>query len=285
VTAPTVASVPGTSALTPHRYRVLSRAEETRDTVTLALEPMDPPLPAFRPGQFAMLTAFGIGEVPVSMSGIPADPSGPLVHTVRAVGAVTRALHAAGPGEVVGVRGPYGTDWAVEDAAGRDLVIVAGGIGLAPLRPLVRDVVAGPERYGRLVLLVGARTPADLLFTAELTALADRPDVQVEVTVDRALPTWPGHVGVVTGLLGQAGFDPENAVGFVCGPELMMRLSADALVRRGVAAERVRVSLERNMQCGVGQCGHCQFGPLLLCRDGPVVRYDWVASLLTVREL
>ncbi len=198
MTAPTATSVPGTSALAPHRYRVLSRAEETRDTVTLALRPLDPPLPAFRPGQFAMLTAFGIGEVPVSVSGIPADPSGPLVHTVRAVGPVTRALHAARPGEVVGVRGPYGTDWAVGDAAGRDLVIVAGGIGLAPVRPLVRAVVAGRGRYGRLVLLVGARTPADLLFTAELKALAGRPDVQVEVTVDRALPTWPGQVGVVT---------------------------------------------------------------------------------------
>ena len=273
------------NTLAPSRYRVLAAQPETADTVTLSLAPLDPALPPFRPGQFAMLGAFGIGEVPISVSGIPADPDGPLLHTLRRVGAVTGALHAARPGDVLAVRGPYGSDWGVADAAGHDLVVVAGGIGLAPLRPVVRAALADRERYGRVVLLVGARTPEDLLYTAELTALAARSDIQVEVTVDRAGPDWPGHVGVVTRLLDRAGFDPARAVGFVCGPELMMRFAAEALTVRGVAAGSVRVSLERNMRCGAGLCGHCQLGPLLLCRDGPVVRYDRVAGLITVREL
>jgi anaerobic sulfite reductase subunit B len=285
VTAP--AAVATASPAVPYSYRVVSRRVDTYDTVTLELEHDTGPLPAFAAGQFAMLTAYGIGEVPISLSGVMNTGDGRarrLVHTVRAVGAVTRALHATQPGGVIGVRGPYGTTWDVASAAGRDVVIVAGGIGLAPLRPVVCAVVAERSRYGRVVLLAGVRTPADLLYADELRRWVDD-GVEVMVTVDRPDDGWSGHVGVVTMLIPHARFDTANCVAFVCGPEVMMRFAAQALVAQGIPAERVRVSLERNMRCGVGWCGHCQLGPLLVCRDGPVVDWARAEPLASVREL
>ena len=274
----------------PRFYRVTSRREDTSDTATLELtEPTEPsdPVPAFAPGQFAMLTAFGVGEVPISVSGLGESLGGRarrLEHTLRAVGAVSRALHAAQPGSLIGVRGPFGTSWDVPSAAGQDIVIVAGGIGLAPLRPVVLSALADRSSYGRIVLLVGARTPGDLLYTDELERWR-RDGVEVAVTVDRADIGWSGEVGVVTALIEPAGLAPGSTVAFVCGPDVMMRFTADALAAQGIPAGRIRVSLERNMRCGVGWCGHCQFGPLLVCRDGPVVSYDRAAALMMVREL
>lgn len=278
----TVPAVAG-SAL-PHPYRVVSRRVDTDDTVTLELAPDAAPLPAFAPGQFAMLTAYGIGEVPISLSGLPGEDARRLTHTLRAVGAVTRALHATAPGAVIGVRGPFGTSWDVASAAGHDVVIVAGGIGLAPVRPVLQAVLAERSRYGEIVLLVGARTPADLLYGEELLRWADD-GVQVGVTVDRPSDGWAGHVGVVPALIPAARFDPARTVSFVCGPEVMMRFTARALLDRGLPATRLRVSLERNMRCGVGWCGHCQLGPLLLCSDGPVVDYARAEPLMKIREL
>ena len=283
----TTMSAPAETAAVPRFYRVASRREDTADTVTLELTEPAQPVPSFAPGQFAMLTAFGIGEVPISVSGL-GDSSGGrarrLEHTLRAVGAVTRALHAAQPGSLIGVRGPFGTSWDVESAAGRDIVIVAGGIGLAPLRPVVLSALADRSRYGRIVLLAGARTPGDLLYAGELERWG-RDGVEVAVTVDRADSGWSGQVGVVTTLIEPAGLVPGNSVAFVCGPDVMMRFTADALAARGIPVSRIRVSLERNMRCGVGWCGHCQFGPLLVCRDGPVVGYDRAAALMKVRVL
>jgi NAD(P)H-flavin reductase len=271
----------------PVPYRVTHRREDTDDTVTLTLEHPDAPLPGFAPGQFAMLTSYGVGEVPISLAG--AEPDGGyarrLVHTLRAVGAVTRALHAVQPGQVVGVRGPFGIGWDVPSAAGRDLVVVAGGIGLAPLRPVVLAALAQRSRFGRVSVLVGARTPADLLYPDELSTWNREDGVRVDVTVDRPNSAWSGHVGVVTTLIDGAEFDPSNSVAFVCGPEVMMRFVALALVGKGMPADRVRVSLERNMHCGTAWCGHCQLGPLLVCRDGPVVGYDVAEPLMNVREL
>jgi NAD(P)H-flavin reductase len=278
---------PVAAAAVPRPYRVVSREVDTYDTVTVELAPGGDPLPSFQPGQFAMLTAYGIGEVPISLSGTGEDGDGRgqrLVHTLRAVGAVTTALHATPPGGVIGLRGPFGTPWDVPSAAGHDVVVVAGGIGLAPLRPVVRAVVAERSRYGRVALLVGARTPADLLYTGELTEWSAA-GVEVRVTVDRPDDGWTGHVGVVTTLVSRAGFDPVDAVAFVCGPEVMMRYTAQALVALGLPASRVRVSLERNMRCGAGWCGHCQLGPLLVCRDGPVVDFAVAEPLMLVREL
>jgi anaerobic sulfite reductase subunit B len=267
--------------MTPMRYRVIGRRVETADTVSLALEPVDSAIRAPLPGQFTMVYAFGVGEVPLSISG--AAGLGGIVHTLRAVGAVTRALHAARPGAVLGVRGPYGTDWGLP-APGRDLVVLAGGIGLAPLRPVVRHAMRHRARYRRVAVLIGARTPEDLLYRDEYASWRDA-GIEVLVTVDRAGAGWTGHVGVVTTLLDAVDVDPGAATGFVCGPEVMMRFAARALVDRGVPPQAVRVSLERNMRCGVALCGHCQLGPLLVCRDGPVVGYDRAAPLMAVREL
>ena len=286
----TAVPAPAETAVVPRFYRVASRREDTANTVTVELtEPARPfePAPAFAPGQFAMLSAFGVGEAPISVSGLGDSGGGRarrLEHTLRAVGAVTRALHAAQPGSLIGVRGPFGTSWDVASAAGRDIVIVAGGIGLAPLRPVVLTALADRARYGRIVLLAGARTPGDLLYAGELERWR-RDGVEVAVTVDRADSGWSGQVGLVTALIAPAGLAPGNSVAFVCGPDIMMRLTADALAAHGIPVSRIRVSLERNMRCGVGWCGHCQLGPLLLCRDGPVVGYDRAAALMRVREL
>jgi anaerobic sulfite reductase subunit B len=271
-----------TAPALPARYRVTDRRDETHDTVTLGLRPVDQPIRTYRPGQFTMLYAPGIGEVPVSISG--SGPGTGLVHTVRAVGAVTRALCAASPGQLIGVRGPYGTDWEVAGAAGGDLLIVAGGIGLAPLRGALLAALGNGGGYRRVVVLIGARSPQELVFAHELGEWRRR-GAEVEVTVDRAAAGWTGHVGVVTQLLGRAGIDPARTTALVCGPEVMMRLTARDLLALGIPAARIRVSLERNMRCGVAECGHCQLGPLLLCRDGPVVSYPVAAPLLAVKEL
>ncbi|NEE00642.1 FAD/NAD(P)-binding protein [Phytoactinopolyspora halotolerans] len=272
-----------TTAL-PLLYRVHGREVETYDTVTLTLEPMDGSLPASAPGQFTMLTAFGIGEVPISISGTAA-PDGRLAQTLRAVGAVTRALYHATPGSVVGLRGPYGVGWDLSAARGRDVVIVAGGIGIAPVWPVLQAVLAHRRVHRRVTVLIGARTPRDIVFGAEIAELRERSDVHVDITVDQASNEWLGRTGVVTTLLADAPIDPELTDAYVCGPEVMMRFTADALLRLGVPAGRIQLTLERNMRCGGGLCGHCQLGPYLICRDGPVVTYDRTADLLTVREL
>ncbi|USX54502.1 FAD/NAD(P)-binding protein [Lentzea sp. HUAS12] len=256
----------------PTPCRVVERTVETHDCVTLTLRPVTGSLPAFRPGQFAMLYAHGVGEVPISVSGIPAD--GTLVHTVRAVGAVSRALHDAAPGTVIGVRGPFGTAWRLDGV--EDLLVVAGGIGLAPLRP----VLGHPSR--RTVLVAGARTPEDLLYADELPALSD---VDVVLTVDRGGHDWQGRVGFVTEPLASIPLDPERTTALLCGPEPMMRFCARTLLGRGVPAGNIQVSLERSMQCGIGLCGHCQLGPLLVCRDGPVTGYPEAEPLLLAKEL
>ncbi|GAA2806680.1 FAD/NAD(P)-binding protein [Kribbella solani] len=266
----------------PVRYRVAGRTIENQDSATLRLEPVDQPLAPFRPGQFAMLYAYGVGEVPISISG---TAGGTLLHTVRSVGAVSRALHDATVGTVIGVRGPFGTTWAPEDAIGNDLVIVAGGVGLAPLRPVVLAALAGRPAYRGVVVIAGARTPDEFLFRAELDAWAARDDVDVELTVDAPAAGWDGTVGFVTEPLAQLRLDPERTVAFLCGPEPMMRFSARVLRRARVPAERIQVSLERSMKCGIALCGHCQLGPLLVCRDGPVVTYAVAAPLLAVPEL
>ena len=282
----TALSAAAPASMRPARYRVAARVAETHDTVTLMLRPVDHPIEPPWPGQFTMLYAWGVGEVPVSVSGFrPAGSGGQvLVQTIRAVGAVTRALAAAAPGDTIGVRGPFGTEWQVHAADGRDLLVVAGGIGLAPLRPVLLTALAERARYDRIVLLVGARSPDDLVFTRELATWGRR-GVDVRVTVDHSSAGWDGHVGLVTGLIRHAIADPAGTAAFVCGPEIMMRLSAEMLVGCGVAATDIRVSLERNMRCGAALCGHCQLGPLLLCRDGPVVSYAEAAPLVAIKEL
>lgn len=269
----------------PRPFRVLSVHKDLHDVATLALTPADGgAAPAFDPGQFNMLYVFGTGEVPISFSG--GDPAqNALVHTVRAVGAVSAALCRLKRGEIVGVRGPFGTAWPVAKAAGRDAVFVAGGIGLAPLRPAFEYALTHRKDFGRVALVYGARTPAELLYRHDLERWRGQFDLTVRVTVDRGDESWRGPVGVVTRLLTQLEFNTGNATAFVCGPEVMMKFSALELERRGVLPEQIYVSMERNMKCAIGMCGHCQLGPEFICKDGPVFPYPRIAPLMSVPEL
>jgi NAD(P)H-flavin reductase len=269
--------------MTPIPHRVVDVVHETRETVTLTLEPVTDGIVAPVAGQFSMLWAWGAGEVPISVSALASD--GRLVHTIRDVAGVTKTLCASKQGDVLGVRGPYGRGWGIDAARGHDLVIVAGGIGLAPLRPVVHAVLAERSAFGRVSLVVGARTEQELLFRAELDGWWHRNEIDVRTIVDRSSPGWSGSVGVVTGELVGLELDPENTSAMVCGPEVMMRVVAQHLTDRGVTASAIEVSVERNMQCAVKTCGHCQVGPFFACTDGPVLPWDVVASLLTVREL
>lgn len=272
----------GFDPMAPVPHEVTDRWEETHDTFTLALQPAV--VAPFRPGQFNMLYPLGIGESAISISGDPADPEH-LVHTIRRVGAVTEALSRLEPGDKVGVRGPFGSWWPVDETEGGHLVFIAGGIGLAPLRPAIYRAGAIRDRFDKVILLVGARTPSDLLYADEMREWGARYEIQVEVTVDAGDDDWHGPVGVVTRLIPDAGFAPERTTAMVCGPEIMMRFGADGVIEHGVAEERVFVSMERNMKCAVGSCGHCQFGPFFVCREGPVFSYATVRRLMTVKEV
>ncbi len=278
-----MANVP--DPMLPQLYRVQRVRREIPDTFTLELEPEEGvEVPPFASGQFNMLYVFGVGEIPISISGDPARRR-PLVHTTRAVGTVSKAMRELKPEDVIGVRGPFGSHWPIERAMGKDVVIVAGGIGLAPLRSAMYQVISQREKYGKVVLLYGARTPEDILYRREVEHWRAHFDLEVYVTVDNATGRWRGSVGVVTRLIPRAPFDPLNTVAMICGPEIMMRFTAAELEKRGVATENIFVSMERNMKCAIGQCGHCQYGPHFVCKDGPVFQYSRVQHLLTKWEI
>lgn len=271
--------------MVPTLYRVERVRRDTADTFSIDIVPADGGTPPpFEAGQFNMLYVFGVGEVPISISCDPANGN-PLVHTTRAVGAVTQAMSKLRAGDLVGVRGPYGTSWPVEAARHKDVVLVTGGIGLAPLRPAMYRILAERDEYGKVVLLYGARTPSDLLYRKQLERWRSQLDLDVYVTVDRATGKWHGNVGVVTKLIPRAPFDPHNTVALVCGPEIMMRYSAAELEKRGVPAKQIFLSMERNMKCAVRLCGHCQFGAKFVCHDGPVFRYDDIRGLMDKWEV
>ncbi len=284
--SPDMATDPGErTPYAPSPYRVVSREAETADTTTLVLAPVGGGKgPRFTPGQFNMLYAFGVGEAAISMSG-NASEEGALVHTVRAVGHVSSALSRLAPGEVAGVRGPYGKGWPMDRMRGKDVVVMAGGLGLAPLRPVIHELYTHREDYGRVEIIYGARSPSDLLYYREIQAWRARTDTRFQVTVDTADRNWYGDVGVVTQRVPDARFDPARTVALMCGPEIMMKLSAQALEARGIAPSDIWLSMERNMKCAIAQCGHCQYGPFFICRDGPVLPYARIRSFLAVREI
>jgi NAD(P)H-flavin reductase len=271
-----------TEPMLPSAYRVERVRRDTSDTFTLALAPADgSALPRSQPGQFNMLYIFGVGEAPISIS---SEPGRTLLHTTREVGGVTRAMARLRKGDSLGVRGPYGTGWPLAAAHGKDVVIIAGGIGLAPLRGALLELLKKRRKLRRIILIYGARTPDDLLYRAELDRLRHR-GLDLFLTVDRATAPWNRNVGVVTTLISRAPFDPHNCIAFMCGPEIMMRFSAMELHHRGVPESSIHVSLERNMKCAIGFCGHCQFGPHFICKTGPVFAYDRVRDLMEIREL
>jgi len=266
-------------------YLVQEVGKETSDTFTLKLAPEEGQNgSSFQPGQFSMLWVFGVGELPISISGDPAEHNR-LVYTVRSVGQATNALVTRSVGTAVGVRGPFGNGWPVEAARGRDVIVIAGGIGLAPLRPVIYEVLKHRENYGRLVVLYGARSPRDLLYRKELAAWARHRETQVLVTVDYGGMSWRGHVGVVTTLFKYARLKPSQSVAMVCGPEIMMRFVTRELESHGLSRSDIYLSMERNMKCAVGFCGHCQYGPYFICKDGPVFPYEQMRPLLEKYEL
>ena len=269
----------------PKIARVTRRVRDLPDTFTLDLVSADGgPLLRYAPGQFTMMYAFGVGEIPVSISGDAADESR-LVQTVRAAGKVSEAVTKLVAGDTLGIRGPFGTSWPVAEGYGRDVVVIAGGLGLAPLRPALYRLQAERGKFGKLVLLYGTRRPEDILYRRQLETWRRQLDMEIEVTVDHASTDWRGNVGVVTKLIPRLGIDAGNAMALVCGPEIMMRFAASALHDIGLSDETIHLSMERNMKCAVGLCGHCQFAGSFICKDGAVMRYDKIRRLLALKEI
>lgn len=267
--------------------------KETRDTFTCALRIKNRDIQRgyrFLPGQFNMLYMPGIGEAPISISSSPIDHD--LMHTVRVAGDVTSALSRLRAGDVIGIRGPFGRVWPLKETLDMDLLIVAGGLGIAPLRSVARHILKMPARkrrsgsaHPRRTLLYGAKTPKDIIFRDEFPRYRDV--FEVFLTVDRADPEeyWRGDTGLVTSLFDKISLDPLCTIVFVCGPEIMMQTSVRELILRGVPEERIFLSLERNMNCGIGLCGHCFFGPKFVCKDGPVFRFSEIEKLMGIKEL
>lgn len=273
--------------MVPTLATIVGIREESSNTRTYTLQIDDPDQRCryrFRPGQFNMIYAFGVGEAAISISSDPAATE-QLSHTIRQVGSVTRALARMRVGDRLGLRGPFGNGWPLDQCKGRDIVIVAGGIGLAPLRPLIYSVLANRERYGRVILVYGGRSPADLLFRDELEAWRENPDFDLLVSVDYAIEEWHGPVGVVTDLIKRLRLRPERTSVMVCGPRIMNRFVTWQILRLRMPEDQLFVSLERNMRCGVGRCGHCQYGPKFVCKDGPVFSYASIRNIFAKEEI
>ncbi|WP_299586896.1 FAD/NAD(P)-binding protein [uncultured Microbulbifer sp.] len=278
--------------MTPSIYQVIHRQEEFAGTFTLRLQVQrknrtNPPM-RFNPGQFNMLYAFGTGESAISFSGLACGrelegEGSILIHTIRAQGNVTRALECLREGDTLGVRGPFGQGWPLQKAKGKELLIIAGGLGLAPLRPVIYAALEGRLAANKVRLFYGARHPSELLYREELESWAKQ--IEQEISVDHGDGTWPGHIGVITDPLQAARIDGANTVAFLCGPEIMMRFCIQALLRKGVPASAISLSMERNMKCATGLCGHCQWGPNFICKDGPVFCYEDIRPWLQIRSL
>lgn len=268
---------------TPRILQVHQRREEIPGTFTLQLRATDErPLPAFVPGQFNMLYNFGGGEVPISFSGSAGDGDR-YIHTLRAVGKNTEALQRLQTGDQIGVRGPFGRGWPLQCLAGKQVLVIAGGLGLAPLRPLIYHLIDNRQQFAGVQLFYGDRHPQQLLYRQELQEWSDK--ILVNLSVDQAGPDWHGHVGVITSLLNNAAFPLDNSIALVCGPEIMLRFSVQALRAKGLPEASIYLSMERNMHCAIGHCGHCQWGPAFICKDGPVLRYADIEQWFYTREL
>lgn len=267
----------------PHAATVMARTQESPGIFTLQLRLDDAAAQAvyrFAPGQFNMLYLYGVGEVPISIMSDPEERDG-IGHTIRAVGRVTQGLAALQPGDSVGLRGPFGRGWPLQEMGGCDVVLVTGGLGCAPVVSVIHYVLRRRERFGKLVIIQGVKHANDLIWHEQYDRWAKLPDTQVLVAAAEGAALWPWHVGHVTDLFGLARFNPARAVAMMCGPEGMMRVAADKLLARGLPESQLYLSMERNMQCAVGRCGHCQFGGAFVCRDGPVFGWGQVKSLLS----
>lgn len=269
----------------PQVAEIVARREEAAGIFTFRLRLKDPARRAayrFQPGQFNMLYLFGVGEVPISIVSDPEDPA-LIDHTIRAVGRVTEGLARLGPGDTLGLRGPFGRGWPVEQARGRDLLMVTGGLGCAPTTSAIQYALQRRDAYGRIAIAHGVKRPEDLIYGERFDSWCAAPDTQVLLTADQAGPGWRGKVGLVTVLLDE--LDPAmfRGMAMMCGPEVMMRGTAEELLKRGMRIEDIFVSMERNMQCALGHCGNCQFGKDFVCKNGPVFPYGEVRGLMRVR--
>jgi len=271
-----------TDVFLPHIARIVEVWDETPDTKTFTLrlrELKDSKDFQFLPGQFLELSVFGYGEAPFCMASSPTRPDA-LQATVRRTGQLTDALHKLGNGDEVGIRGPFGNGFDVEGAHGKDLLFVGGGIGLPPLRSLIWNVLDERDRFGKVTILYGARTPTDLVYKDELKEWEKRSDVEFHVTVDRAEPGWTGNVGMVPVLFEKTALRPESTLAYVCGPPIMIKFVVQDLFTRGFKEEAVMSTLERMMQCGIGKCNHCAIGRRYVCLDGPVFNYKQIRELV-----
>lgn len=281
------APICGMDSWMPVPARILDVKTENFNTRTFRMEFVDPEIRdryMFEAGQFNMVYVPGVGEAAISISSDP-NQTGTLDHTIRIVGSVTRAIDRTGAGGIVGLRGPFGRPWPLEQMEGHDLVIVGGGIGLAPLRPVIYSILAQRKLYRRVVLLYGCRTPEDRLYANELEKWEEEGSIHVLVTVDNATNSWHGPVGVVTNLLKRLRVSAEKTIVLVCGPKILNRVAAWKFLQLHVPPDQVYVSLERNMNCGFGRCGHCQYGPFFVCRDGPVFCFADVAPIFAKEEI
>lgn len=269
----------------PIPYWIEDKKVENDTMISFLLRPAgEQQIEPLHPGQFVMLYAFGIGEIPISVSSL-LYPDAQFVQTIQDVGKISKHICQLNVGDQLGVRGPYGNTWPIADARGKDVVIVAGGVGIAPLRPVIEEIVANREAYGEVNIFYGARNPRTLIFHQDLISWQADPTIDFHITVDHSYKNWRGNVGVVTRLIDHAKFKSENTRAFVCGPEVMMRLTSMALIDAGMSEEDIHVSMERNMKCGFGHCGHCQYGPYFICKDGAVFNYGEVKNYLKIREL
>lgn len=269
----------------PRQFKIKSINWETGagDVYTWELEAVDGKPFEFKPGQFNMLYMHAKGEVPISICS--GHESGQLLHTTRAVGGVTSGMKHLKVGDIVGVRGPFGTHWPIESAEGKDIIIMAGGLGLPPLRGVIYHILNHREKFNKVYLLYGARTPHDIVYRAELECWHREHDIEILISVDKKVGQWKGDVGVVTQLLSRVKVDPNNTLAMLCGPEVMMHFCQLSLHKMGLSDDQLLVAMERNMKCAIGHCGHCQWGPHFICKDGPVFYFNKIRDLFKVHEL
>ncbi len=265
-----------------HTATIVDKVREAEDIHTFRLRLVDDHVRRsfrFEAGQFNMVYLFGVGEVAISIVSDPDEPER-LDHTIRVVGRVTTAIARLHPGDALGIRGPFGTGWPLETARGQDVLIVTGGLGCAPVVGAIEYIFRRRDHYGAVKILHGVKSPHDLLYRERFDVWRRHPNTEVLLTSDQPDKTWRYRVGVVTELFEQVTIDPARSIVLMCGPEIMMRLGVPILLRRGIPASAVYLSLERHMECGIALCGHCQLGPFFVCKDGPVMRYDQVSSFL-----
>ena len=268
----------------PHPAKIIARRQESRTIFTITTEFTEsaPAYAPFSPGQFNMVYLYGVGEVAISISSDPAE-QGYLSHTIRAVGRVTKALEQQDIGDEIGIRGPYGQGWPLDIALGKDILIVTGGLGCAPTVSAINYIIKRRADYGNLTILQGVKHSDDFIFRNQYALWQKTPNTVVHIAADQAGPHWPWDIGYVTNMISALPIDPKNTIVMMCGPERMMHTAIQALIQKNVSEAAIYLSMERNMQCGIGLCGHCQYGDLFLCKDGPVVAYPRIKALFSIQ--